>query len=75
MDLVPYMCATDDLMSDLNDQGLSRTGTIALGRTHCDFHYQPGRPTEHLSNLYPDRIRVVEQGGGQSTGVRVRDLL
>jgi len=60
MDLVPYMCATDDLMSDLGDEGLSRTGTIALGRTHCDFHYQPGQPTRHLSDLYPDRIQIRE---------------
>lgn len=60
MELVPYMCATDDVMSEFRDQGLSRSGTIALGRTHCDFHYRPGAPTEHLSALYPDRIRVLD---------------
>ncbi|MEJ2089869.1 MAG: L-2-amino-thiazoline-4-carboxylic acid hydrolase, partial [Gammaproteobacteria bacterium] len=52
MKLVPYMCATDDVMSEFRDQGLSRSGTIALGRTHCDFRYRPGAPTEHLSALY-----------------------
>ena len=31
MDLVPYMCASDDVMSDAQGQGLKRTGTIALG--------------------------------------------
>lgn len=59
MALVPYMCATDDVMSDMNDEGLSRTGTIALGRTACDFHYRPGQPTEPLASNYPDRIRIV----------------
>ena len=31
MNLVPYMCATDDLMSDIGEQGLRRSGTIAVG--------------------------------------------
>lgn len=57
--LVPYMCATDDVMSDMNDEGLSRTGTIALGRSACDFHYRPGQPTAALARDYPDRIRLV----------------
>lgn len=60
MDLVPYMCATDDLMSDLGNEGLTRTGTIALGRSHCDFHYRPGHDGRHLSELYPDRIRTID---------------
>jgi hypothetical protein len=62
MDLVPYMCATDDLMSDLNGSGLTRTGTIALGRDHCDFHFMPGGSGNSVAELYPDRIRVVEAG-------------
>lgn len=60
LDLVPYMCATDDVMSDMNDEGLRRTGTIALGRSKCDFRYQPGVPTQHLSQAFPERIRIVE---------------
>lgn len=59
LELVPYMCATDDVMSDLNDEGLRRTGTIALGRRVCDFHYRPGRPTVHLAREFPERIRII----------------
>ena len=62
MDLVPYMCATDDLMSDLNGSGLARTGTIALGRDYCDFHFVPGQSGTPVAELYPDRIRIVEAG-------------
>ena len=62
MDLVPYMCATDDLMSDKGHQGLERTGTIALGASRCDFRYELNRPGKHLSTLYPDRIRAVTVG-------------
>ncbi len=58
MDLVPYMCATDDVMSDMVDDGLTRTGTIALGAHQCDFHYRPGQPTDPLVDHYPDRIRI-----------------
>ena len=61
MDLVPYMCATDDLMSELGNEGLVRTGTIALGRSHCDFRYQPGRPPRYLADSYPERIRIQPQ--------------
>ena len=60
MDLVPYMCATDDVMSDLGGQGLRRNGTIALGAHECDFRYQSGGDAQRLAQLYPDRIRVVE---------------
>jgi hypothetical protein len=42
MDLVPYMCAFDDQLSDVLGLGLRRTGTRALGATHCDFRYDPG---------------------------------
>ena len=57
--LVPYMCATDDVMSDQRHQGLRRTGTIALGATHCDFRYQPDGPPQRVAEAYPDRIRFV----------------
>ncbi len=59
MDLVPYMCATDDVMSDMADDGLTRSGTIALGAHQCDFHYRPGQATDHLAAHYPDRIRLI----------------
>lgn len=57
MDLVPYMCATDDVMSDRDSQGLKRTGTIAVGAHRCDFRYKRGREGEHLSAKYPEKIR------------------
>ncbi|MDH3644015.1 MAG: L-2-amino-thiazoline-4-carboxylic acid hydrolase [Gammaproteobacteria bacterium] len=57
MDLVPYMCATDDLMSDIGAQGLRRTGTIALGAHQCDFRYKSGGEPLRLVGQYPDRIR------------------
>jgi hypothetical protein len=60
MELVPYFCATDDVVSDHSKLELYRSGTIALGATHCDFRYGAGSKSEHLSALYPDRIRVLE---------------
>ena len=60
MDLVPYMCATDDVMSEAQDQGLKRTGTIALGSGCCDFDYQSGRPTAPVAEIHPERIRLVD---------------
>ena len=59
MDLVPYMCAYDDVASDQGNMGLRRTGTIATGASHCDFRYKKGQPTQHLANIYPDAIRLV----------------
>ena len=38
--VVPYVCATDDLMSDAFGLGLRRTGTRAVGSERCDFVYQ-----------------------------------
>lgn len=58
MELVPYMCATDDLTSDLGSQGLERTGTIAVGAHQCDFRFKRGRKAEPLAERYPDRIRI-----------------
>ncbi len=62
MALVPYMCATDDVMSDRGHQGLQRTGTIAVGAHQCDFRYKRGRESQHLAELYPGRIRVQDKG-------------
>jgi hypothetical protein len=64
MNLVPYMCATDDVMSDAYGQGLARTGTIALGGSCCDFDYQSGRTTEPVADLFPERIRLIEKRAG-----------
>ncbi len=36
MDLVPYMCAVDDVMSARGNQGLRRSGSLANGSHHCD---------------------------------------
>jgi hypothetical protein len=60
LDLVPYMCATDDVMSSAQGQGLRRTGTIALGSLHCDFDYRSGRPTSPVADLFPERIRLLD---------------
>jgi len=60
MGLVPYMCATDDLMSDFGEQGLKRTGTIALGAHQCDFRYKSGGEPLRLVGQYPDHIRDPE---------------
>jgi len=57
MELVPYMCATDDLVSDREQQGLRRTGTIAVGASHCDFRFKRGGDPLRLVEHYPDRIR------------------
>ena len=59
MDLVPYMCASDDVMSDLGGQGLRRTGTIALGAHHCDFRFQPGGEPLRVAEQYPEKIKFV----------------
>ena len=58
MDLVPYMCATDDIASDASQMGLRRTGTIALGAHHCDFRYKQGGEPKPLAAVYPEKIRV-----------------
>ena len=60
MELVPYMCAFDDLMSRAGDQGLRRTGTIALGASQCDFRFESGGEPLALAGQYPDQIRLDE---------------
>jgi len=61
MDLVPYMCATDDVESDKNSLGLRRTGSIAVGAHQCDFRYKAGGEPQRLAEQYPDKIRLVAQ--------------
>lgn len=56
MDLVPYMCATDDVVSDRGGQGLRRTGTIAVGAHQCDFRYKRGGEPLHLAPQCPQRF-------------------
>ncbi len=60
MELVPYMCASDDVMSDLAGDGLRRSGTIALGAHQCDFRYQPGAEPETVADQYPEPIQLRE---------------
>ena len=60
MDLVPYMCASDDAESDRGNLGLRRTGSIALGAHQCDFRYKRGGEPMRLVDRYPDQIRLVE---------------
>lgn len=59
LDLVPYFCAVDDVMSDKGDQGLRRSGSLALGAPHCDFRYTRGGEPQRLAEQYPERIRFV----------------
>lgn len=70
MDLVPYMCATDDVMSDLMGQGLRRTGTIALGAHQCDFRYQSSGEPLRVAEQYPQRIRIRTGNNDAPTGRR-----
>ncbi len=63
MQLTPYMCATDDMVSDRLGQGLRRTGTIALGAHHCDFRYKAGGEPLPLAPQYPEKIRSGESSG------------
>ena len=58
LEVVPYMCAVDDVMSDKHNQGLRRTGSIALGASHCDFRYQRGGHPRRLAEQYPELIRI-----------------
>jgi len=62
MELVPYMCALDDVVSDKLDQGLRRTGTIALGARQCDFRFVRGGDPLQLADGYSDRIRLRSRG-------------
>lgn len=59
MDLVPYMCAMNDVLSDKGKWGLRRTGTIALGARQCEYKYKYGGEPQRLAKQYPDRIRYV----------------
>jgi hypothetical protein len=61
MDLVPYMCATDDVVSDREKQGLRRSGSIAVGASHCDFRYQRSGEPRHLAEQYPELIQILAE--------------
>ena len=52
MEAVPFMCAIDDKMSEAFGLGLRRSGTIALGATHCDFRYKFGGSQRTLREQY-----------------------
>ena len=60
MELVPYMCATDDIMSDTDGDGLRRTGTIALGAKQCDFRYKKNGAPNRVAENFPEQIRLRE---------------
>ncbi len=68
MDLVPYFCAVDDVMSDKGNQGLRRTGSLAVGASHCDFRYTRGGEPQRLAAQYPERIRFVQISPPQTAG-------
>jgi hypothetical protein len=56
MELVPYMCAFDDVVS--RTQGLRRTGTIALGSQFCDFRFDATGEPLPLAEQFPKQIRM-----------------
>jgi hypothetical protein len=58
LDLVPYFCHNDDVGSDATGQGLRRTGTIAVGASHCDFRYKAGGEPLRIIEQYPDKVRL-----------------
>ena len=62
MDLVPYMCASDDVVSDRDGQGLRRKGTIATGARRCDFRYKRGGEPLRIAEQHPDQIRFERKG-------------
>jgi hypothetical protein len=41
-DIVPYLCATDFIVSRAIGEGLARTMTIARGGDRCDFRFKKG---------------------------------
>jgi hypothetical protein len=59
MELLPYMCATDDEDSKARNMGLARSGTIALGAHECDFKYKQGGEPKPLAPQFPDKIKIV----------------
>jgi hypothetical protein len=61
MELVPYMCATDDIASDRNDSELRRSGAIAVGSKQCDFRFKQGGEPQRLSTQYSDQIRLTQE--------------
>lgn len=74
MDLVPYMCATDDVVSDRKKQGLRRSGTIAVGASFCDFRFQRGGEPQRLAEQYPDQIHGTEdRAEGSKPRTRAED--
>ena len=50
--VVPYVCATDDLISDDLGLGLRRTGTRAVGAERCDFVYEFDAKPLRLQDRY-----------------------
>lgn len=73
MEFVPYLCAVDDVMSDKGNQGLRRSGSLAVGATHCDFRYQRGGQPQPLAEQYPDLIRIGRQDVPDSPAVTATD--
>ena len=59
LELVPYMCAMDDVVSDKGGQGLRRTGTIALGAHQCDFRYDSASQPLRVADSNPDKIKFI----------------
>ena len=50
LELAPYICATDKVVSEVLGWGLSRTMTLADGNAKCDFRFKKGGET-NIKNL------------------------
>jgi len=50
LELAPYICATDKIISELLGWGLTRTMTLAEGNPMCDFRFTKGGETK-IENL------------------------
>jgi hypothetical protein len=63
MDVVPYVCALDDRVSRTFDLGLRRSGTIALGASHCDFRWKLGGEPRTLGSQF--ELPLIDRGKAQ----------
>lgn len=46
LELAPYICAVDKVVSEMMGWGLSRTMTLGEGREKCDFRFKKGGGTD-----------------------------
>jgi hypothetical protein len=52
LEVVPYVCAIDEIASDMLGWGLHRTMTISTGYAKCDFRFKKGGKTFVKSDVF-----------------------